>query len=316
MNVENQYLELLKTVMLTGRDRKNRTGVKTRMIHGAVLRHNCDQGFPLLTSKKVNFRAVAAELCWFLSGSTDYRELDKLNPSGPNIWKANAVDWAGKLESLGMARPGEGDCGKIYGANWRNFGDHVYKDDFLEKIRFGYDQIVNLVNDIVNIPDSRRLLFTGWDPIIHNSDYDACLPPCHLLCQFDVDDNDMKLNASVYMRSADLFLGVPFNIASYALLLDVMCSVVNSYSAFSGKRYEPGMLVFYIHDAHIYHNHFEQVKLQLSREGDLYDFPRLVNIIDNVNKGTDIFDEPHLLMGCLGIENYDHHPYIKAEMAV
>lgn len=310
MNVETQYLDLLEYVMKCGQDKGNRTGVKTRMTHGAVLRHNADLGFPLLTSKKVNFQAIAAELCWFLSGDTDCATLDELNPGGSNIWKANAKAW--QEGPNGNKHMPETYCGYLYGMLWREFG--VCNGGEFERSAKN-DQIANVVRLICDDPQSRRILISNWDAAAHNDgagDQLSCLPPCHLLCQFNIDEDEMRMDTSVYMRSADLFLGVPFNLASYALLAEIISYIVFCQS---GKRYKPRMLVMFLNDAHIYHNHFEQVRTQLSRKNDLYKFPNL-DIRPNIVLSVESLGNPEFVMSALSLGDYKHHPYLRAEMAV
>lgn len=334
--IESQYLGLLGLVMTNGQDRENRTGIKTRMTHGVLLRHNMDQGFPLLTTKKINFDSVKAELAWFLSGSTDCALLDELNPRSLNIWKANAQafqkrkqawydDYVSKaytsfsqedLEALKEEEwdawgrdfvSSDTDCGKIYGRSWRQF----YGDDDDDSAG-SLDQIAFLVNEVKNNPSSRRLMLTNYHPGVHTDDTLCALPPCHVLFQLDIDQHFNKMNASLYMRSADLFLGVPFNIASYALLMEIL-----SYTIFceTGKRYSPGMLVVYMHDAHIYHNHFEQVRTQISRRDSAFSLPK-VYVLSKPAMTLDSLSNPKYLMNCINLVGYKHHPFIKAEMAV
>lgn len=263
-----EYLNLLNKVMTEGSDREDRTGVGTRSIFGAQMQFDLSNGkFPLLTTKKVYLKGIIYELFWFLDGNTNVKYL---KDNGVHIWDA----WADE----------NGDLGPIYGKQWRNWitpdGRHI-------------DQIENAIKLIKNNPDSRRIIVSAWNP----SDVDTmALPPCHTLFQFYV--NDGKLSCQLYQRSADMFLGVPFNIASYSLLTLMMAKICGL---------EPGKFVWTGGDVHIYKNHFEQVKLQLERT------PRELPImnIKRVPKSISDFEyEDFELTG------YDPYPAIKAEVAV
>lgn len=262
-----QYLDLLRDVLDNGTDRPDRTGTGTRSVFGRQTRFDLGRGFPLLTTKKLHVKSIVYELLWFLRGETNVRWLQE---RGVRIWN----EWADE----------NGDLGPVYGSQWRSWPDG----------RGGtIDQIANVVNSIKSKPDSRRHIVTAWNPAEVD---DMALPPCHCLFQFYVADG--KLSCQLYQRSADLFLGVPFNIASYALLTEMMAQVTGL---------QPGEFVHSFGDVHLYHNHFEQVRLQLSRE------PRpLPRLTINPDK-RDIFDfefEDFMITG------YDAHPSIKAEIAV
>ncbi|RYE48948.1 MAG: thymidylate synthase [Hyphomicrobiales bacterium] len=262
-----QYLDLLRDVLDNGTDRPDRTGTGTRSVFGRQTRFDLGKGFPLLTTKKLHIKSIVYELLWFLRGETNVRWLQE---RGVRIWN----EWADE----------NGDLGPVYGSQWRSWPDG----------RGGtIDQIANVVNSIKSKPDSRRHIVTAWNPAEVD---DMALPPCHCLFQFYVADG--KLSCQLYQRSADLFLGVPFNIASYALLTEMMAQVTGL---------QPGEFVHSFGDVHLYHNHFEQVRLQLSRE------PRpLPRLTINPDK-RDIFDfefEDFMITG------YDAHPSIKAEIAV
>jgi len=262
-----QYLDLLQDVLDNGTDRPDRTGIGTRSVFGRQTRFDLGKGFPLLTTKKLHIKSIVYELLWFLRGETNVRWLQE---RGVRIWN----EWADE----------NGDLGPVYGSQWRSWPDG----------RGGtIDQIANVVNSIKSKPDSRRHIVTAWNPAEVD---DMALPPCHCLFQFYVADG--KLSCQLYQRSADLFLGVPFNIASYALLTEMMAQVTGL---------QPGEFVHSFGDVHLYHNHFEQVRLQLSRE------PRpLPRLTINPDK-RDIFDfefEDFMITG------YDAHPSIKAEIAV
>ncbi|MGB7288447.1 MAG: thymidylate synthase [Salaquimonas sp.] len=220
-----QYLDLLGKVMREGSDRGDRTGTGTRSIFGHQMRFDLSKGFPVLTTKKLHLRSIIIELLWFLRGDTNIKWLKE---NGVSIWN----EWADE----------QGELGPVYGYQWRSWpnpkGGSV-------------DQISNLVDQIKNNPNSRRLIVSAWNPALVD---EMALPPCHCLFQFYVSDG--KLSCQLYQRSADIFLGVPFNIASYALFTMMMAQVCDL---------EPGEFVHTFGDAHIYHNHFEQAELQLSR---------------------------------------------------
>ena len=262
-----QYLDFLRDVLDNGTDRPDRTGTGTRSVFGRQARFDLQKGFPLLTTKKLHIKSIVYELLWFLRGETNVRWLQE---RGVRIWN----EWADE----------NGDLGPVYGSQWRSWPD-------------GHggtiDQIKNVVTSIRTKPDSRRHIVTAWNPAEVD---DMALPPCHCLFQFYVADG--KLSCQLYQRSADLFLGVPFNIASYALLTQMMAQVTGL---------EPGEFVHSFGDLHLYHNHFDQVRLQLTRS------PRpLPRLTLNPDK-TDIFDfefEDFMITG------YDPEPTIKAEIAV
>ena len=220
-----QYLELLAHVMETGSDRGDRTGTGTRSVFGYQMRFDLAAGFPVTTTKKLHLRSIIHELLWFLKGETNIRYLKE---NGVSIWD----EWADE----------KGDLGPVYGAQWRSWpapdGRHV-------------DQIANLVEGLKTNPLSRRHIVSAWNPALVD---EMALPPCHCLFQFHVADG--RLSCQLYQRSADIFLGVPFNIASYALLTMMVAQVVDL---------APGDFVHTLGDAHIYSNHFEQARLQLSR---------------------------------------------------
>lgn len=240
-----QYQDLLKYILDKGVEHEDRTGVGTISAFGYQTRFDLNEGFPIVTTKRVPFRWVAEELFWFLSGSTDEREL---RARGVDIWQ----EWA-TAEQTGRFGRSEGDLGPIYGYLWRSFGGDYPK-------RNGVDQIARLLKEIETNPNSRRLIVTGWNP--ETCDLVA-LPPCHTLFQFKVEGG-RKLHCHLYQRSADAFLGVPFNISSYALLTHLVAHVC---------RLEPGEFIHTFGDLHIYRNHLEQVNEVLSRQP--LDLPRL-----------------------------------------
>jgi thymidylate synthase len=262
-----QYIELLKHVMDSGVDKTDRTGIGTRSVFGYQMRVNLQDGFPLLTTKKVHIKSILHELLWFLKGDTNIKYL---TDNGVTIWN----EWADK----------DGNLGPVYGYQWRSWptaGDgHV-------------DQIANLIDQIKKNPDSRRLIVSAWNVGLVEQ---MALPPCHLLFQFYVADG--KLSCQLYQRSADLFLGVPFNIASYSLLTLMVAQVCNL---------KPGEFVHTFGDVHIYNNHFDQVKLQLSRECRPLPKMRINPLVKNIFdfKYEDFF-----------LAEYDPHPGIKAAVAV
>jgi thymidylate synthase len=261
------YLDLLADVMKNGTDRPDRTGTGTRSVFGRQLRFDLSRGFPLLTTKKVHLKSVIYELLWFLRGDTNVRWLQE---RGVRIWD----EWA----------DGNGDLGPVYGSQWRSWPDG----------RGGtIDQISNVVQSIKTRPDSRRHIVSAWNPAEVD---DMALPPCHCLFQFYVAEG--KLSCQLYQRSGDVFLGVPFNIASYALLTHMMAQVTGL---------EPGEFVHSFGDVHLYANHVEQAQEQLRREPR--PLPRLTLNPDR----TSIFDfqyEDFLVTG------YDPHPAIRAPIAV
>jgi thymidylate synthase len=278
-----QYLDLLQTILDQGRDRPDRTGTGTRSVFGHQMRFDLRAGFPLVTTKKLHLRSIIHELLWFLRGET---RVESLQAEGVKIWD----DWATPEQTARFGRQA-GDLGPVYGHQWRNFGatlmdDGSYTND-------GVDQIARLLNDLKKNPMSRRHLVTGWNP--KEADQVA-LPPCHTLFQFYVQDGE--LSCQLYQRSGDVFLGVPFNIASYALMTMMVAHVCDL---------KPGEFVHTLGDAHLYQNHLEQARLQLTRE------PRPLPTM-TINPGVrDLFAfkyEDFVLSG------YDPHPHIKAEVSV
>jgi thymidylate synthase len=262
-----QYHDLLRDVLDNGTDRSDRTGTGTRSVFGRQARYDLSAGFPLVTTKKLHLKSIVYELLWFLRGETNVRWLQD---RGVRIWN----EWADE----------NGDLGPVYGSQWRSWPDG----------RGGtIDQIANVVQSIRTKPDSRRHIVTAWNPAEVD---EMALPPCHCLFQFYVADG--KLSCQLYQRSADLFLGVPFNIASYALLTHMMAQVTGL---------QPGEFVHSFGDLHLYHNHFEQARLQLSRTPK--PLPRLT--IDPDKRDIFDFDFDDFM-----ITGYDPDPTIKAEIAV
>ena len=262
-----QYLDLLEYVMENGVDRMDRTGTGTRGVFGHQMRFNLSEGFPMLTTKKLHLKSIVHELIWFLAGDTNIKYLKE---NGVRIWD----DWADE----------NGDLGPVYGKQWRRWET---KDGAV------IDQVSKLVEDIKTNPYSRRHIVSAWNP----ADVDKmALPPCHCLFQFHVADG--KLSCQLYQRSADIFLGVPFNIASYALLTHMMADACDL---------EAGDFVHTFGDAHIYSNHFEQVRTQLLRAPR--DLPKLT-----LKKGVgSLFD---YRFEDVEITGYDPHPHIAGKVAV
>jgi thymidylate synthase len=247
------------------------------------MRFSLTEGFPLVTTKKLHFTSIVHELIWFLSGSTDVRPLQD---KGVKIWN----EWATAEQTARFGRK-EGDLGPIYGHQWRNFGatrrpDGTYEAD-------GIDQIAKLVEGLKKQPTSRRHIVSGWNP--READ-EVALPPCHTLFQLYVEDG--SLSCQLYQRSGDVFLGVPFNIASYALLTQMLAQVVNL---------APGDFIHTLGDAHLYKNHVDQARLQLERE------PRRLPRIELDPSVRDIFD---FRFDHVRLTGYDPHPHIKAEVSV
>jgi len=248
-----QYHDLLKSILENGTRHEDRTGVGTISHFGYQTRFDLREGFPIVTTKRVPFRWICEELFWFLSGDTNEKNL---SARGVDIWQ----EWADAEHTSRFGRE-EGDLGPVYGYLWRSFGG-----DYPEQN--GVDQIARLVHDIQNNPNSRRLIVSGWDPKqCDNVD----LPPCHTLFQFKVE-NEKVLHCQLYQRSADAFLGVPFNISSYALLTQMVAHVCDL---------EVGEFIHTFGDLHIYSNHLEQVNELLSREP--LPLPKL-EIVDTENK--------------------------------
>lgn len=261
------YLDLMRHVVEHGSDKSDRTGTGTRSVFGWQMRFDLSAGFPLLTTKKLHLRSIIHELLWFLKGDTNIRYLQE---NGVRIWD----EWA----------DAEGDLGPVYGYQWR----HWRTPDGRE-----IDQIVQLVEGLKKNPDSRRHIVSAWNP----ADVDRmALPPCHALFQFYVADG--RLSCQLYQRSADIFLGVPFNIASYALLTMMLAQVCG---------YRPGDFVHTFGDAHLYNNHFEQVQLQLARE------PRP---LPTMRINPDVSDLFAFRFEDFSLEGYDPHPHIPAPVAV
>jgi thymidylate synthase len=301
-----QYLDLLKEVLETGTTKQDRTGVGTISKFGLQARYDLSQSFPAITTKKLAWKSVVSELLWLLEGSGDEKRLREIlhgsaESSKTTIWTANATAsyWKPKAKF-------EGDLGRVYGVQWRHWRTPVehraetFRDDFGSQYnRHGSvhiketDQLKELIDGIKNDPDSRRHILTAWNPGELSM---MALPPCHCFAQFYVADG--KLSCQMYQRSCDMFLGVPFNVASYSLLTHLIAQVCHL---------EVGEFVHVLGDAHIYLNHVEQVKEQLKREP--LPAPQL-------QLNPDITDITKFTMSDIKLVNYTSHDAIKAEMAV
>ncbi|MEZ5307131.1 MAG: thymidylate synthase [Pyrinomonadaceae bacterium] len=279
-----QYQELLKHVLENGARHEDRTGVGTISTFGYQTRFDLREGFPIVTTKRVPFRWVAEELFWFLSGDTDEANL---RARGVDIWK----EWA-DLEHTSRFGREEGDLGPIYGYQWRSFGGNYPE-------RNGFDQIAWLMNEIENNPNSRRLIVSGWHPAQAG---EVDLPPCHTFWHLKVE-NEETLHCQLYQRSADAFLGVPFNISSYALLTQMIAHVCGL---------KVGEFIHTFGDLHIYSNHVEQVETLLSREP--LPLPKLSIVDADDLKGLDGLLA--LRMENLSLEGYRSHKKIEAAVAI
>ena len=262
-----QYHQLLRYILENGTKKNDRTGTGTLSVFGYQMRFDLSEGFPMLTTKKLHQRSIIYELLWFLNGDTNIKYL---NDNGVSIWD----DWADE----------NGELGPVYGHQWRSWpasgGESI-------------DQITHLVNQIKTNPDSRRLIVSAWNVQEVNK---MALPPCHTLFQFYVADG--KLSCQLYQRSADVFLGVPFNTASYSLLTLMMAQVCDL---------EPGDFVHTFGDAHLYSNHLEQAELQLTRE---------IRPLPTMKINPEVKDIFNFKYEDFALENYDPHPHIKAAVAV
>ena len=272
-----QYLDLVNHVLKSGNEKSDRTGTGTKSVFGYQMRFDLSEGFPMVTTKKLHLKSIVYELLWFLKGDTNIKYL---NENGVKIWD----EWADS----------NGDLGPVYVFQWRNWNNN------------GIDQIVDVIESLKSNPNSRRMLVTAWNPgVLPNTNKSfeenvangkAALPPCHAFFQFYVHNN--KLSCQLYQRSADIFLGVPFNIASYALLTEIIAHVCG---------YESGDFIHTFGDAHIYNNHIDQLNLQSSRE------IRKLPILKIKRKVTDIFD---FKFEDFEILNYNPHPHIKGKVAI
>lgn len=298
---EKQYLDLLKDILKNGVVSKDRTGTGTKKVFGRMLKFDLSSGFPLLTTKKMFIKGIIYELLWFIKGDSNIRflvkngvniwnewpfqkyleknKLDKKYPKYGNLWNEKMQEFVEKIKSDKKFAEKWGDCGPIYGVQWRNFN--------------GKDQLSSIIREIKKNPDSRRIIVNAWNaPLIDK----MALPPCHVMYQFQVSNN--KLNCMMYQRSVDTFLGLPFNIASYALLTSMIAHVTG---------YKVGELTLALADTHLYLNHLKQAKEQIKRKP--LPFPKLkikrkVKSIFNFK-----FEDFEIL-------DYQSHPPIKAEISV
>ncbi len=275
-----QYNDVLQRIMKEGVDREGRNGF-TRALFALQMRFDLRDGFPAVTTKKLAFKAVKSELLWFIEGSNDDNRLKELNGSERTIWTDNAEApyWKDKAKF-------PGDLGRVYGVQWR----HWKKPDGTE-----IDQFATVIEKIKNSPTDRRLVVSAWNP---GELEEMALPPCHMIFQFFPNTKDKTLSLHMVQRSCDMFLGVPFNIASYALLLSMVAQVTG---------YTPAETVLTLNDAHIYHEHFDAVKEQLSREP-----LKLPTLWLN----PEIKDINSFGMDDIRLDNYEFHPSIKAKMIV
>ncbi len=272
-----QYLNLVRYVLDHGVEKSDRTGTGTKSVFGYQMRFDLSEGFPMVTTKKLHLKSIIYELLWFLKGDTN---IGYLKENGVRIWN----EWADE----------NGDLGPVYGHQWRNWNSE------------NIDQIKDIVKTLKHNPDSRRMLVSAWNPSVmpetsksfaeNVANGKAALPPCHAFFQFYVANG--KLSCQLYQRSADIFLGVPFNIASYALFTHMMAQACG---------YQPGDFIHTFGDAHIYTNHMEQIELQLSRK------PKTLPTLKINPNRTDLFEFEFY---DFSIENYDPHPHIKGSVAV
>lgn len=303
------YLELLSTVLNNGKRHDDRTGVGTVSIFGTQTKYDIRDKFPLLTTKRLSFRWILEELLWFISGSTDVEDLRNRCKKPITIWD----EWA-TAEKCAKHNHEPGQLGPIYGHQWRNFGasrrfngypGHINYVKTYDEVNHryinagylddGFDQFKQLLDDLKNNPRSRRLIISGWNPAEANK---VELPPCHTLFQLKWDEDSNELHGQLYQRSADLFLGVPYNIASYSLLICLLAHV---------NDMKPGDFVHTIGDTHIYKTHFDQVQEQLSRA------PKKLPQLTINNHLKNIFEARHI---DFALDSYDPYESIVAEVAI
>ena len=286
--MESQYINLIKHILENGISKDDRTGIGTLSIFSYNMTFNLRESFPLLTTKKVYWKGVVEELLWFISGSTNSNILKE---KGVKIWEGNSSREF--LDSRGLSHYDQGDIGAGYGFQWRHFGakyTNMY-DSYKGK---GIDQLKDVIYKIKNTPDDRRIIMTAWNPL----DIDKmALPPCHIFVQFWVDTNKKELHSQMYQRSCDVGLGVPFNIASYALLTCIIAKLCDL---------TPGDFHYCMGDTHIYKNHIDAMKLQITR--DPYDFPKI-----NIKNITDI---DSITADDIELIDYKYYENIKMNMAV
>ena len=305
-NIDIQYQNLLEDIIQNGIESADRTGTGTKKVFGRFLKLDLSDGFPLLTTKKVWFKGVKEELLWFMAGERNIRplvlkdvniwnewpfqkylaknELESQFPKYSPEWKGEMANFVGKIKENKEFADQWGDLGPVYGYKWRHW-----------KTRDGgeIDQLANAIELIKHNPDNRRIIVSAWNP---EDIQDVALPPCHLLFQFQVAQD--KLNCGMYQRSVDTFLGLPFNIASYGLLTELLAKITDK---------KPGEVTLFLGDAHLYLNHIEFAKEQLKREPR--PLPKL-NLNPNITTLENIFSEG------IVVENYNPHPTIKAPISV
>lgn len=291
---EKEYLNSLKQILEQGEHRDDRTGVGTISQFGIQLNFDLSKGFPAITTKKLAWKAVVSELLWFIEGSGDEFRLREILHGNrysekETIWTQNATASYWTTKRL-QRHPG--DLGRIYGVQWRRWRKPLIRIN--KVVLQNHDQLLELVEGLKKDPNSRRHILSAWNP---GELEIMALPPCHMMAQFYVS-NDRKLSCHMYQRSADMFLGVPFNIASYALFTHMLAQVCD---------FEVGKLVISFGDAHIYKNHVDLVKLQLSRKP--FVLPKLI-------LNTDVKDITKFTMDDISLDNYQSHDSIKADMAV
>ena len=286
--MESQYINLIKHILENGISKDDRTGIGTLSIFSYNMTFNLRESFPLLTTKKVYWKGVVEELLWFISGSTN---ANILKEKGVRIWEGNSSREF--LDSRGLSHYDQGDIGAGYGFQWRHFGAK-YTNMYDSYEGQGIDQLKDVIYKIKNTPDDRRIIMSAWNP----SDIDKmALPPCHIFVQFWVNSNKKELHSQMYQRSCDVGLGVPFNIASYALLTCIIAKLCDL---------TPGDFHYCMGDTHIYKNHIDAMKLQITR--DPYDFPK-INI-------KDITDIDNITVDDIELIDYKYYENIKMNMAV
>lgn len=301
--MEQQYLDALKYVLENGTNKSDRTGTGTISVFGMQQRYNLQHGFPAVTTKKLAWKSVVSELLWFIEGSGDENRLREIlhgskHTEKTTIWSANATApyWTNRYKKFPPRGPQyEGDLGRVYGVQWRHWrtSERTLNSENNDLINVEVDQLTELIKGIKADPHGRRHILSAWNP----GELEAmALPPCHCFAQFYVADN--KLSCQMYQRSCDMFLGVPFNIASYSLLTHLVAQVCGL---------QVGEFVHVLGDAHIYLNHVDQVKEQLSREP--LPAPTLL-LSPGIDKITDF------TMGDIVLHNYQSHSAIKADMAI
>ena len=309
MHADETYIKLLEHILESGQDKGDRTGTGTKSVFGYQMRFDLNKGFPLLTTKKLPIKAIIHELLWFLRGDTNLKYLAENNvhiwdewpykayliennlsvpPSNSEEWKSGIKDFIEKIKTDGAFAKKYGELGPIYGYQWRNWptpnGERI-------------DQIKQVIEQIKNTPDSRRIIVSAWNVADIEEMAKSGLPPCHCLFQFYVSNG--RLSCQLYQRSADVFLGVPFNIASYALLVMIIAQLTNL---------EPGEFIWTGGDVHLYSNHIEQAQTQIARKNDIRPMPKMeIQTKDNIEDFT-IED--------FELTDYNPHERIKAPIAV